>query len=371
MITLITKDNPQRGIKLNNDIKGDRAYGSNIIQPDIRMNRDQRDPILSRCVSAPNSHAHRAGSQGPLGAGNGILPTEQHLAIKRLADVSAHAHDYASVVCRVIAADVQSMSNIPPGLSLIRLEDYTGDLLAVCANGVLRSAVSAEYPNRYVLQLASLLRDEAPRYAVLYAEPLADADLAAFALPYSASPAPEVWRQLVGLWGWLTTPALRRFLGEILSDDEIVIPWVSAPASLEHHHSRPGGLIAHSLDCARRAFLLRLPSRPLWELLVVACLTHDIGKIKTLAATLQRTQLGNYVDADHLNLEVLATPLRALEARWYAGATTLRQLLAPQIDYRNGSSYPRSALRELKRQIDRESVAADLARYPRPIGGVS
>jgi hypothetical protein len=73
--------------------------------------------------------------------------------------------------------------------------------------------------------------------------------------------------------------------------------WVSLlPASKRYHHSKPGGLFAHSLDVATKAlhysagFIVNQDSAPrdrevdkfAWGLAAFLCgLLHDIGKVET------------------------------------------------------------------------------------------
>jgi 3'-5' exoribonuclease len=80
----------------------------------------------------------------------------------------------------------------------------------------------------------------------------------------------------------LSNNAIRGFVESVLADDEIAFPFISVPASRQHHHSIAGGLLQHSLECVIMVSrFIEFPNIEL-ELGIVGALLHDIGKIRTL-----------------------------------------------------------------------------------------
>jgi len=49
-------------------------------------------------------------------------------------------------------------------------------------------------------------------------------------------------------------PVLRKFLVDLFSDSSIANAFVTLPSSSRHHHARPGGLLAHSVESAKIAY---------------------------------------------------------------------------------------------------------------------
>ena len=126
-------------------------------------------------------------------------------------------------------------------------------------------------------------------------------------------------------------PEIRAFAQSLLFNDDLMKSWFSIPASKQHHHSFPGGLMVHSLEVANfvKRDLLAFGdevSREEREITVLAALLHDIGKTQTLAND-AHTELGRLVDHEKLTLLVLAEPLSRLKAQWSKGAIALQYLL--------------------------------------------
>lgn len=140
----------------------------------------------------------------------------------------------------------------------------------------------------------------------------------------------EALFQLLKVVQKLTIPALVNFSHELLSDTDLMIRWVALPASKRHHHSYPGGLIAHSLECAliaeqNVAMLTELSEREK-QITILAALLHDIGKTQTLTKN-GHTATGRLIDHELLTLQILAKPLERLRRNWADGAHTLQYLL--------------------------------------------
>jgi hypothetical protein len=136
--------------------------------------------------------------------------------------------------------------------------------------------------------------------------------------------------QLIELVESLKIIPLRMFCRQVLNNDQLLKSFVSLPASKRHHHSYPGGLLAHSLECAlivaRNLEILHDISRSEKETTIVAALLHDIGKTQTLGCQ-QHTSIGQLLDHEQFSLLVLAEPLSQLTRYWPKGAETLQYLL--------------------------------------------
>ena len=136
--------------------------------------------------------------------------------------------------------------------------------------------------------------------------------------------------QLFELVESLKVIPLRMFAREVLMDKSLMTAFVSIPASKRHHHSFPGGLLMHSLECALMTkqtveSIINISIKEK-EVAVVAALFHDVGKVKTLGLT-QHTSTGRLIDHEEFTLMLLADPLNTLQEYWKEGAETLQYLL--------------------------------------------
>ena len=177
-------------------------------------------------------------------------------------------------------------------------------------------------------------------------------------IPQSICPLPGLLSNLQAATNRITLPVLSHFVEAVLADDGISFAFVSAPASLNHHHNYPGGLLKHSLECLfmvekHQQFLLQD-----YELGLVAALFHDIGKILTLTYEMNRTSLGRGLDHDKLTLEVLAPYLKQLDRDWPEGARQLRYLLTWKLNQR----IPKFNMADLVACCDRLSTGLDMER---------
>lgn len=136
--------------------------------------------------------------------------------------------------------------------------------------------------------------------------------------------------QLFDLVESLQITPLRTFGRAMLADVQLMKRFVSIPASKRHHHSYPGGLLAHSLECAFIAIqnlkAIADLSKTEREVTIMAALLHDIGKTQTLGGS-QHTSMGRLLDHEQLTLLVLAEPLNQLTHYWPKGSETLQYLL--------------------------------------------
>jgi len=125
----------------------------------------------------------------------------------------------------------------------------------------------------------------------------------------------------------LTCDPLRKFVYRTLGSDEIALPFINVRASMNHHHSYPGGLLEHSLECMRIVRNLSMHDVHMQELGIVAALFHDIGKIRVFSVLGRRTKAGSVVHHDAVTLELLAPFLSQLDLEWPDGGIALRYCL--------------------------------------------
>lgn len=145
-------------------------------------------------------------------------------------------------------------------------------------------------------------------------------------IPNSMAPVPVLLAELATLYNCLSHPPLKSFVGWVLTDATISFPFVSLPASRQHHHNTAGGLLDHSLECA--SMVSRYYEFPEMEIQVgmIAALFHDIGKIKTIQCVGKHTTAGYVLDHDVLTLEILAPHLQRLDANCPDAGVALRYL---------------------------------------------
>lgn len=194
------------------------------------------------------------------------------------------------------------------------LYDDTGKIRAHGWDGAYRGP--EDVPHASILQVSGYLRYFLDR-------PIAEIVRA------QILPSPEdrvlqdrLYRILTGI----STPALRQFAEAVLMTPEIADSFYRVPASSRHHHSYPGGLLDHSLECAEHLKGSPGFAAAILDIGVVAALLHDIGKIRTHDACGKLTKVGRLVEHDKLTLEILAHPLTELERRDSEMANFLRSL---------------------------------------------
>jgi 3'-5' exoribonuclease len=175
-------------------------------------------------------------------------------------------------------------------------------------------------------------------------------------IPQSVCPIPWLLVFLETFVSRLTTPALVRFVSRVLANDSIAFAFVSAPASLNHHHNVPGGLLMHSLSCVQMVSRFREFDTRDKELGMVAALMHDIGKTLTMTPQMQRTTLGAEEDHRKLTLVILDPYLRSLAHEWPQGEEQLRYLLM----WKQGSQIPQYNMADVVACCDRISAGLDM-----------
>jgi len=147
------------------------------------------------------------------------------------------------------------------------------------------------------------------------------------ALPYSLCPKPEALTAFVGLILSIEHDGLRKLLISTFSQEQIVFPFMQVPASLRYHHNFQGGLLVHSLECARIIRDLSIFSQPDRDLGITAALLHDLGKIKTIGIDFSRPELGKAIDHEAITLELCAAGLAQLDISDPKTGIDLRHIL--------------------------------------------
>ena len=134
--------------------------------------------------------------------------------------------------------------------------------------------------------------------------------------------------RLNGVLSKIDSQPLQKFMADVLVPLDVCIPFFQAPASLNHHHNYPGGLLEHSLEVAEIVADLPLKTQVETELSIVGALLHDIGKIKSLDGRMIRLETGKWVDHSALTLEICANGLANLEKNNSLFANILRHTWA-------------------------------------------
>ena len=172
-------------------------------------------------------------------------------------------------------------------------------------------------------------------------------------------PLPDGLERLRALVESITIKELRDFTLIALSNDSLILPFANVPASLNHHHNEPGGLLAHSLECAEMVGSFCQFPQYMRELGIIAALFHDLGKTRTMTQEMTRTTTGNLLDHDVLTLEMLSGSLTVLDAKWPDGGLALRYLLSWDMG-RFQLSAPLMTIAEAVRFADRCSAGLNM-----------
>jgi len=175
-------------------------------------------------------------------------------------------------------------------------------------------------------------------------------------IPQDICPIPKLLTDLQAAVKRITIKPLANFVSSVLGDDSIGFLYVSAPASIYHHHNFPGGLLLHSLECFKMVERHTEFNEDDWQLGLVATLFHDISKILTMTSNMRHTTLGKSMNHDKLTFEVLAPYLRQLDNDWPDGSAQLRYIL----NWKLSSKIPKYDIAELVACCDRISAGLDI-----------
>lgn len=145
-------------------------------------------------------------------------------------------------------------------------------------------------------------------------------------LPSSSASKPKDLIRLKKVVSKIENSALVNFLADVLVPIDICIPFTQAPASLNHHHNNPGGLLEHSVEVAEIVSDLPLKTQVEKDLAITGAILHDIGKIKSLDARMRRMESGKWVDHGALTLELCGNGLAILDKKNSMFANILRHI---------------------------------------------
>lgn len=263
--------------------------------------------------------------------------------------------------CRVTPAPTEK-TNDGKVFTPFLLEDMTGDLLGYLPHTPDEPRFRYA-PNSHAIALIEIEeRSSCPTTRILEMLPLRDPTFPARSLPRSWCPLPDQLPLLADCVETLSYMPLIRFMRRVLTDDRIMKPFLSIPASIDNHHSYPGGLLAHSLECAARVhnFLGSETDTLTMELGTIAALLHDVGKIEVLSPEMRYQDSARLLDHDGYTREVLGPHLSQLEALDRDAAHALRYLLTWKENEHQRS--PKIPLAMAIRMADRFSAANDSAK---------
>jgi 3'-5' exoribonuclease len=156
-------------------------------------------------------------------------------------------------------------------------------------------------------------------------------------LPSSAANAeqflPRIARKTEELWAWidqqrtvLTSQRLRAALDLFFADDVFRQEFERAPGSTTGHHAQVGGLLLHSVEVATIAQGIARTMHANAELVTVAALLHDIGKVESYSVSatgFAHTTAGHLLGHIVLGTMMLDRRLRALPAGTFTAGQEL------------------------------------------------
>lgn len=121
---------------------------------------------------------------------------------------------------------------------------------------------------------------------------------------------------------------LKDLLYRVFADEDLATTYLAGKSSRGYHHNEPGGLLRHSLQVAEIVARHRGVVQDYHlEIGIVAALLHDIAKVRMWYNRPATEVSAPILSHDLLTTEMIATPLKALEAEWKDGAALLRDCL--------------------------------------------
>lgn len=184
-------------------------------------------------------------------------------------------------------------------------------------------------------------------------------------LPPDTCPVPGVLSRAKELINGIFTPPLRNFVRAVLADRYVHDHFWTTPASMRHHHARPGGLAQHSVEVAEDMASQGQLTVTEHDLGVAAGLLHDIGKVWSYTRDMFLSEQGLAMGHELTGLCRLEPHLRQLEHEWAHGAFAMRVLLSGCGRMRGEGSMPLALLARV-RACDQRSCERSAGSPNRP-----
>lgn len=145
--------------------------------------------------------------------------------------------------------------------------------------------------------------------------------------PSCYGPSPEELLTLHEIVNSIEDVTIKQFINSVFGDSSIIIPFILNQASRSNHHSYPGGLLKHSIECAQivKEIMATLNCSTIEMDIAVACaLLHDVGKIFSHD---ERKRGIPFIHHDEVTLEVLGNHLKELDSMNMNYGTAIRYFL--------------------------------------------
>lgn len=178
-------------------------------------------------------------------------------------------------------------------------------------------------------------------------------------VPDTACPVMGTVRALRSQVATITDHALRRFVQEVFALPDVFRYFWTCPASLRHHHARPGGLAQHSVDVAMRVSRAVEDNTTQRDLGIAYALMHDVGKVWAYAGgepTPEAARLGH----EQLGLERILPRLIRLREESRDLGLAMQALLSGE--WRRANHGRAMAIGSVVRSADQFSAELDVAR---------
>lgn len=180
------------------------------------------------------------------------------------------------------------------------------------------------------------------------------------AMPFvstTASPISGEVERVRELISTISNCAIRRFVNEAFTYHYAFEYFWTCPASLDHHHSVPGGLAKHSCDIADRAALVMFDDSLQRDFAIAYGLLHDFGKVWSYEeGTL--TEMARRLGHEHIGYEKLLPALLRLRQCEPDCGIVMQSLLSGE--WKRDGKKPIQAVGNLIRTLDQLSADKDL-----------
>lgn len=134
-------------------------------------------------------------------------------------------------------------------------------------------------------------------------------------LPRITQDTTELWEQLDGIRHKMRSERLKRIVALFFDDEPFRLRFERAPASINGHHGKVGGLLLHVWEVAYIGRSIARAMRANVDLVVAGALLHDIGKLEAYDITWDgfvRTPCGHLVEHVVLGAMMVDRKLAAL-----------------------------------------------------------